>query len=203
MFELLIIVMAVLIVQGVLSFFQMQNYKAAADKLRKKGRIGVGTKRSGFSLGAIVILASDPNKVIVAGERMQGISVFAKFQPYDEWNGYTLRKASTEINKRLGTASGAEAKKLTAAFAAVHMLLESYEKKNYDKYVDKNGQNKKTEEDSIYDEIDMTEVQIVDAEITEENVSAEDSMQDVFEEHQDFDEFAAPEIIDVEEIKED
>ena len=200
MFDLLIIVVIVLAFQGFMSYLKMKNYKATADKLRKQGRIGVGTKKGGFGSGAIVILASDPNKVIIAGERMQGTSIFVKFQPYDEWNGYTLRKASTEINKRLETASGMEAKKLEATYGAVHMLLDSYDKKNFDKYVDKNSKDK---ENKFYEEIDAEETQIIEAEITEENVGEEDSMQDVFEEFEDFDEFAAPEIIDVEEIKED
>lgn len=201
MFQLLMLVALVLLVQGVLSYFQIQNYKAAADRLRKVGRIGVGTQKGRLGSGSIVILASDPNKVIIAGERMQGMSVFAKFQDYHKWNGYTLKKATYEINKKLETASGKDEKELLAALTAVQMLTNSYQKKNYDKYVDKNTKEK--DEDTIYEEIDMTKVQIVDAEITEENISPDDTMQDVFEEHQDFDEFAEPEIIDVEEIKED
>lgn len=200
MFELLMLVVVVLIAQAALSLMQMKNYKAAADRLRQKGRIGVGTKKGSFGSGSIIILASDPNKVIIAGEKMQGTSVFAKFQDYDEWNGYTLRKASTEIGKRLETSKGgAETKRLTAAYGAVQMLLASYDKKNYDKYVDRNAQEK----EEFFEEIDLADEKIVDAVITEENVGEEDGMQDVFEEHQDFDEFAAPEIIDVEEIKED
>lgn len=200
MWDLLLIVLLVLLAQGVMSYFQIKNYKLAADRMRKLGRIGMGTQKGSFGSGAIVILAADPNKVIIAGEMMGRLSLFSKFQPYSEWNGYTLKKASSEINNRLASAGKKEQARLIAALSAVQMLSDSYQKKNYDKYVDKNEKQK--QEEPVYE--DLTQgTKIIDAEITQEHISPDDPMEDVFEEYKDFDEFAEPKIIDVEEIKEE
>lgn len=185
-------VIVILVAQGLFSYMQIQGYKAAADRLRKQGRIGVGTQRGGFS-GTIVILASDANRVIVGGEMVQGMSVLAKFAPYTEYNGLTLRRAESQLTQSLEGASGREKKRLQATLSAVQMLQHSYDKKNYDQYVDKNAQS--------YDPMDISEETVVDAQIIDAHADGNDA-KDVFEEYADFDEFAEPQIIDVEEFKE-
>lgn len=196
MFKLLWIIFIALFVQGFLTVGQMKSYRAAADRLRQKGRVGMGSKKGNFSPGAIVILASDPNQVIVAGEIMRGMSVFVKPAAYDELNGYTLKRAKKELTKKLDQAGRMESSRILASLQAVQMLLDSYDEKNYDNYRDK-----KDRKEDFVEDLDLDEVKILDAEITEEHVSERDQTQDVFEGYEDFDEFSEPKIIDVEEIK--
>ena len=197
MFQILAIVFIALFIQGILSFLQMKNYKAAADRLRKIGRIGIGTQKRNFGAGAIVILAADPNQVIIAGEIMKGMSVFSKFVDFPDLNGKTLKRAKNELTKKLEGADKFESSKLIAALGAVQMLLDSYNKQNQERYQDK----KKPVEPEVFEE-DLVggQGQIVEAQITEEFVPADDTMEDAFEGYEDFDDFAEPQIIDVEEI---
>ena len=197
MFQILAVVFIALFIQGILSFFQMKNYKAAADRLRKIGRIGIGTQKRSFGSGAIVILATDPNQVIIAGEIMKGMSVFSKFVDFPDLNGKTLKRAKNELTKKLEGADKFESSKLIAALGAVQMLLDSYNKQNQERYQDK----KKPVEPEVFEE-DLVggQGQIVEAQITEEFVPADDTMEDAFEGYEDFDDFAEPQIIDVEEI---
>lgn len=197
MFQILAIVFIALFIQGILSFLQMKNYKAAADRLRKIGRIGIGTQKRSFGSGAIVILAADPNQVIIAGEIMKGMSVFSKFVDFPDLNGKTLKRAKNELTKKLEGADKFESSKLIAALGAVQMLLDSYNKQNQERYQDK----KKPVEPEVFEE-DLVggQGQIVEAQITEEFVPADDTMEDAFEGYEDFDDFAEPQIIDVEEI---
>ena len=197
MFQILAVVFIALFIQGILSFFQMKNYKAAADRLRKIGRIGIGTQKRSFGSGAIVILAADPNQVIIAGEIMKGMSVFSKFVDFPDLNGKTLKRAKNELTKKLEGADKFESSRLIAALGAVQMLLDSYNKQNQERYQDK----KKPVEPEVFEE-DLVggQGQIVEAQITEEFVPADDTMEDVFEGYEDFDDFAEPQIIDVEEI---
>lgn len=197
MFQILAVVFIALFIQGILSFFQMKNYKAAADRLRKIGRIGIGTQKRSFGSGAIVILATDSNQVIIAGEIMKGMSVFSKFVDFPDLNGKTLKRAKNELTKKLEGADKFESSRLIAALGAVQMLLDSYNKQNQERYQDK----KKPVEPEVFEE-DLVggQGQIVEAQITEEFVPADDTMEDAFEGYEDFDDFAEPQIIDVEEI---
>ncbi len=168
----------VLFVQGIFTYFQIKDFKKNADELRKLGRISVGNKKGTMSAGAIVLFAADANGVVIGGRSMEGISVFAKFAPYDVYNGSKLINVIADIEKKLENAQGKERARLTAALESAKSLHATYE--------------------NLKDE--KPDVPIVD-DAVEVNVSDSTDEGNVFDEFEDFTEEETV-IVDVEEIKE-
>lgn len=181
---LLWLIFLVLAFQGLFTFFQIQDFKKNAQELRKVGRIGVGNQKRKLRAGAIVILASDANKIVVDGRIVEGISVFAKFKPYTAYNGSKLINIISDIDNKLGTASNIDTARLIATKKAAQMILNTY---------DNAGETGAEEFTQIVEEED-----IVDVVATPES---DERLQNVYEEFPDFEESEEPEIIDVEEIK--
>lgn len=83
------------ILQGVLTYFQIQSFQAKLAEFRKYNRLGVGTVKGRFSKGIIVILGVDDKDIITDAQIMSGITVFARFRPF-----YELKcKKINEINE--------------------------------------------------------------------------------------------------------
>lgn len=182
--QLVWIVFFLLVVQGILTFFQIKDYKKNADELIKKGRIGVGNAKRRFSAGAIVLLTADDNEVVVEGRIMEGVSVFAKFKDFPNYNGSKLSTIMAETHEKISSTQGIEKARASATYQAASMI--------YDVFRAERGEETKEDISQFVGE------EIVDAQITQENVNAKDQEPDVFEEFSDFEEFAEPEIIDVE-----
>lgn len=100
--------------QGVLGYFQIENFNIHFKKMRKLGRVLIGKEKGKLKLGTIVLICIDKNCNILKIERMHGISVFArmrilkglenkdilKLNNYD-FNGfdkYTVRAIKDAIN---------------------------------------------------------------------------------------------------------
>lgn len=78
--KVVILAFVLLVLQGVLTYFQIKSYKNKVVELRKYGLVGVGTQKGGISAGNITILVTDKSGNIVKCQKMQGMTVFARFK---------------------------------------------------------------------------------------------------------------------------
>lgn len=76
--------------QGVLSYFQIKNYRQRIKQLKRKGYIGIGNIRKKLGRGMILLLVSNADGIIIDAEEMKGISVFARFRKNEKFVGYSL-----------------------------------------------------------------------------------------------------------------
>ena len=175
--QFIFIFILVLFVQGIFTYFQIKDFKKNADELRRLGRVSVGNKKGRMSAGAIVLFAADINGIVIAGRSMEGISVFAKFVPYDVYNGSKLTNVIADIEQKLETAQGVERARLTAALQSARNLL------------------------ATYDNIKADEEVPIAEEAIEVQISETTDGENIFDEFAEFQEEQPP-IVDIEEIKE-
>lgn len=183
--RLLFFIFLALILQRVFTYFQMKDFRQNAAQLRKVGRIGAGTVKRRFGAGAIVLLAADTNEIVIDGRILQGMSVFAKFQPYTQYNGSKLINIMNDTEKKLETAEGKDVARLKATFEAAKMI--------YDSFRDERGASETDAFDELGDE------EVVDAVISDEMA---DDINENYDEFENLEEIEEPQIIDVEEIEE-
>ena len=72
---------------------QMQHYQKVFSSLRMRwsdGAMGAGAAPSKLGKGCIALVVVCPKKLVRTVHVMQGRSVFAQFQPREEFNGMTL-----------------------------------------------------------------------------------------------------------------
>lgn len=98
-FEIAIIVFALWIVQGILSYFQIKNFNGKLAKFKNYHKYGIGQVKGWLGKGAIAILGIDSYNNIVDAEIMSGISVFARFKPLDVLKGHRLQEIDSLIEK--------------------------------------------------------------------------------------------------------
>jgi len=80
--------------QSVGSWFQIQDYKKAVQRVRRLGNVGVGQQK-GFG-GKLVLVACDSCGFITGAEVMEGITIFARFRPKAQAFGQVLNGAHIE-----------------------------------------------------------------------------------------------------------
>ena len=74
---------------------QVKQYRKAMHRLHQLGNVGVGSKRRRFGPGNVVLIACDKDGLILAGEIMQGLTIFSGFTAIDDIVGkniYDLRQ---------------------------------------------------------------------------------------------------------------
>lgn len=91
---LLLILLILIVMQSIGGFLQIQNYRKAVRRMHKLGNLGLGQKRGKFLNGHVVIIACDSQGVITGAEAMDGIGVWARFHPIDEFRGKKLLGAN-------------------------------------------------------------------------------------------------------------
>jgi DNA-binding transcriptional regulator of glucitol operon len=102
--ELAIILCAVLIVQYLLSFIQIKQYKKRIDKIigDYKGENGYflfsGMERSKFRPGAIAILVVDQDYIVHECQMLKGISILTKFKAVEKYKGQHVGEILNDIN---------------------------------------------------------------------------------------------------------
>ena len=82
-----------MVIQALGTYIQVQQYKKAVRRLHRKGNIGIGSKRSKLK----------NNIVIIAGELMEGLTVFTKFKQIPEVVGkniFSLREEYEAMSKK-------------------------------------------------------------------------------------------------------
>ncbi|MHC1684565.1 MAG: transcriptional regulator GutM [Clostridiaceae bacterium] len=103
MVKVLYIAFLLMILQGVFTWFQINNYKKTVRSLRRKGKIGIGTQKGKLKAGKIVILVSNELGKIVTGKEMRGSTIFARFKDIEGIQGkdiFTLREEVNQQNKK-------------------------------------------------------------------------------------------------------
>lgn len=80
---LLLILFALLVMQSVGGYLQIQDYRKAVRRMHKLGNVGLGQRRGRFLNGHVAIIACDNEGVITGAEVMDGIGVWARFHPVD------------------------------------------------------------------------------------------------------------------------
>lgn len=98
-FEIAIVVFALWIVQGILSYFQIKNFNGKLAKFKNYHKYGIGQVKGWLGKGTIVVLGIDSYNNIVDAEMMSGISVFARFKPLDVLKGHRLQEIDSLIEK--------------------------------------------------------------------------------------------------------
>lgn len=88
--KLLLIAFLFYVLQMILTYFQVKNFRNNVDELRKKGVIGIGSKKRKLSAGTIVILVSNEFGDIIEGRMMQGFSILARFKNLKDLNGFNV-----------------------------------------------------------------------------------------------------------------
>lgn len=97
MVKLVFIAFGLLIIQGILSYFQITNYRKTLKRLNKLGKVSIGTKKNKIGKGRIVILVSNDNSTLVTGEEMYGISIFARFKKIKDLDGISLERLKEKV----------------------------------------------------------------------------------------------------------
>lgn len=82
-------------VQALLTYRQIAHYRTLLRRIyasRSRGFLGSGRIRHGWRGGAVVILLADEHGTIVDAWVLRGVSVFARFQREEVWNGRHARE---------------------------------------------------------------------------------------------------------------
>ena len=95
--KLLLIAFLFYVLQMILTYFQVKNFRSNVDELRKKGIIGIGSKKRKLSAGTIVILVSNEFGDIIEGRMMQGFSILARFKNLKDVNGFNIDELREKI----------------------------------------------------------------------------------------------------------
>ena len=103
MFWILIVALGLAwIVQSVLSFKQTQAFTRLFVALRRRGRVAMGKFRGGIVQGAIVMFGLDDDGVILEGQRLHGVSVVARFRPFEDFTGQHISDVDPAVAARFG-----------------------------------------------------------------------------------------------------
>lgn len=78
------------LLQSFLTFRQIKEFNRNFQTLRKRGKVVTGKKGGRLIAGTVILFLIDDEGVIIEGAIMQGISVFAKFKPFLDYNGQQL-----------------------------------------------------------------------------------------------------------------
>ena len=108
---------------------QVKRYKAAVRRLHALGAVGIGSQRKTFGAGEVVLLAAKADGVILAAERMRGMTIWAKFKPVPEMVGDTIQN----IEARIEALPLKEQKKHKALRDAAEALMQRFEEEAFKK----------------------------------------------------------------------
>lgn len=83
---------ALWILQFMMTHYQLKNYHQTIRDMsrRNSGYLGVGQSKKRFGKGVVLVLVSDTNDVVVDAKKMEGVTVFSRFEEYNEIVGEKL-----------------------------------------------------------------------------------------------------------------
>ena len=88
------------LLQCLFGLMQMKDFSKTFRPLRKMGRVAIGRTNGGLRAGAIVMFAIDENGIILAGKRMMGVTVLAKFKDFTGFEGRNIGELThTDVEK--------------------------------------------------------------------------------------------------------
>jgi glucitol operon activator protein len=100
--KIVIIAFLLLIVQGLLTYLQITNYKNRLSALNKMGKVAIGSRKGVLRSGNITILACDDRGRIVRGEKLEGITIFERFKEIKGIEGMTLDELKARFPEKAG-----------------------------------------------------------------------------------------------------
>lgn len=75
-----IIIIIAYLVQILLGLRQLKHFNQVYSDMRKKGRVAIGRRSGKIKSGTIVMFAIDEKGLVLDAQKMQGVTVAAKFQ---------------------------------------------------------------------------------------------------------------------------
>lgn len=87
MFQLGFIVMAMFMLQILLSCIQMRHFSKEFIQLRRQGKVACGRQAGGFHAGAIVMFLINDDGIIQEGRKLMGVTCFARVKPFPGFAG--------------------------------------------------------------------------------------------------------------------
>ena len=94
-----LIIFAMLLLQGALTFFQVKNYRKNVSEIRKKGSLFVGQTKGRIKAGSIVLMAIDPDGMILDARSMTGITVFHRFKTIEGLHGKDIYQSENWLGQ--------------------------------------------------------------------------------------------------------
>lgn len=94
----LIFIFGMWILQGILSYFQISNYKKTLSSLKDKGRVYIGQDKGRLKPGSIIFIVVDDENMIVDFREMKGITVFDKFKKKEIYIGKSVMDLVKEVS---------------------------------------------------------------------------------------------------------
>jgi len=89
------------ILQALLGFWQVRHFNQRFRLLRQEGRVVAGKAKGRIMAGAVVLFCIDQNCTIIKGEKMEGISIFARLKPFNIFNNLNLMEIDSYACARL------------------------------------------------------------------------------------------------------
>ena len=86
----IVVAIAMCLLQGMLSVFQLKKFNKELKTLRQYGKVAIGKARGRFKAGCLLLLCIDENCTIIKGRKLQGITSFATFKDFNTLNGKNL-----------------------------------------------------------------------------------------------------------------
>lgn len=103
MFWILIISLGVAwTLQSIFSLRQMKAFSNLFVGMRRQGKVCMGKYSGGLFQGAIVLFLLDEDGRIRSGQRLRGVSVAARFQPFDMYDGWFMAEVDPAEAAKLG-----------------------------------------------------------------------------------------------------
>lgn len=90
------------VAQSALSFKQAKAFSTLFVDMRRRGRVAMGKFRGGIVQGAIVMFGLDDDGVILEGQRLHGVSVVARFRPFEDFTGEHISDVDPAVAARFG-----------------------------------------------------------------------------------------------------
>ncbi|GKW44809.1 transcriptional regulator GutM [Planococcus sp. NCCP-2050] len=108
------------LLQIMMTKIQMKNYQLTIKKMSKRpsGYLGVGIQKQKLGIGVIAVVVVDNSGVILESQLMKGVTVFSRFEPYTDYDGFHME----EIKKKVEDESVAQAFKM--AFEKIESQME-------------------------------------------------------------------------------
>ncbi|GMA98831.1 transcriptional regulator GutM [Pelosinus sp. IPA-1] len=78
------------LLQGVLGVWQTRHFNQGFKQLRKEGRVVVGKSKGRMSAGVVVMFCLATDGKIIRGEKMAGVTSFARLKPFSVFNHWDL-----------------------------------------------------------------------------------------------------------------
>ena len=94
-----LLIFAMLVLQGVLTFFQIKDYRKNVAEIHKKGSLFVGQIKGRIKAGSIVLMAISPSGEIVDARSMTGITVFHRFKSINELLGKNIYESEAWVHQ--------------------------------------------------------------------------------------------------------